>query len=157
MAYKQQAFPVREVLAAMDTNSKAVWKELADEEKKCVNFWLLNRYASSVDGNREAQELAVFKTNEFYNKYYFEIAKHPKLLWYLLCMTGNEQKKIHFHEWIGFKKKESDSKITKFLETVRPDLKADEIAILEKTVTKAELKELARDMGYEESEIKKML
>jgi len=149
---------IKDETAAIDMGARDLWDNFTEDQKKQISFFILNRYASSIRTNdREAQELAVFKTNEFYNKYYFEIAKHPKLLWYLLCMTGNEQKKIHFHEWIGFKKKESDSKITKFLETVRPDLKADEIAILEKTVTKAELKELARDMGYEESEIKKML
>lgn len=149
---------IKDETAAIDMGARDLWDNFTEDQKKQISFFILNRYASSIrTTDREAQELAVFKTNEFYNKYYFEIAKHPKLLWYLLCMTGNEQKKIYFHEWIGFKKKESDSKITKFLETVRPDLKADEIAILEQTVTKAELKELARDMGYEESEIKKML
>lgn len=149
---------IKDETGAIDMGARDLWDSFTDDQKKQISFFILNRYASSIrTTDREAQELAVFKTNEYYNKYYFEIAKHPKLLWWLLCMTGNENKKIYFHEWIGFKKKESDSKITKFLETVRPDLKADEIAILEKTVTKAELKELARDLGYEESEIKKML
>ena len=31
-----------------------------------------------VKGKREAQELAVFKTNEYYNKNYFTLAKTPK-------------------------------------------------------------------------------
>ena len=47
---------------------KTVWDEFSDEERKQVSFWLLNRYASSISGSREQKELAIFKTNEYYNK-----------------------------------------------------------------------------------------
>ena len=57
--------------------------QLSEDEKKQVSFWLMNRYVSSVKGNRDKQELAVFKTNEYYNKNYMEISKHPKLQWQL--------------------------------------------------------------------------
>ena len=53
--------PVKDILAAVDMGAKSVWDELSDEEKKQVNFWLLNRYVSSVKGNREAQELLYLK------------------------------------------------------------------------------------------------
>jgi len=58
--------PVKDVLAAIDMDAKSVYKELEDDEKKGISFWLLNRYASSVSGSREKQELAVLKTNEYY-------------------------------------------------------------------------------------------
>ena len=60
----QAKLPIKDVLAAIDMGAKSVWDELNEEERKSVGFWLLNRYASSVTGNREKQELAVFKTNE---------------------------------------------------------------------------------------------
>jgi len=60
--------PVKDILAAIDMNARGVWKELSDDERKQVSFWLLNRYVSAVQGSRERQELAVFKTNEYYNK-----------------------------------------------------------------------------------------
>ena len=146
MAYKQQAFPVREVLAAMDTNSKAVWKELADEEKKCVNFWLLNRYASSVDGNREAQELAVVMTNQLYNKNWNELGtKHPHLQWHLLCATHNAKSEIRKHVWIGFKKKQGNNNAIKLLQKIHPNMKQDEVELLARLSTKKELKELAKE------------
>ena len=65
----QQKLPIKDILAAIDMGAKNVWDEISDEEKKQVSFWLLNRYVSSVKGNREAQELAVFKTNEYYNNF----------------------------------------------------------------------------------------
>ena len=56
--------PIKDILAAIDMGAINVWDELSDEEKKQVSFYLLNRYVSSVKGDREKQELAVFKTNE---------------------------------------------------------------------------------------------
>ena len=55
----------------IDMGAANVWDELyPDDERKQARFWLLNRYVSSVSGNREKQELAIFKTNEYYNKNY---------------------------------------------------------------------------------------
>ena len=62
--------PIKDVLAAIDMGAKSVWNELSDEERKSVSFWLLNRYVSAVKGSREDQEMAVFKTNEYYNKHF---------------------------------------------------------------------------------------
>ena len=78
--------PLKDILGAIDMNAKEVWDELTDEQRKAVSFFLLNRYCSVVKGKREAQELAVFKTNEYYNKNYFTVAKHQKLLWQLLLV-----------------------------------------------------------------------
>ena len=150
MAYKQQAFPVREVLAAMDTNSKTVWKELNAEEKKCVNFWLLNRYASSVEGDREAQELAVVMTNQLYNKNWNELGvKHPHVQWHLSCSTHNAKSKIRKHVWIGFKKKQGNNNAIKLLQKIHPNMKQDEVELLARLSTKKELKELAKDHEIE--------
>jgi hypothetical protein len=144
MAY--QEFPVREVLACIDNNAKSVWKELTDEQKKCVNFWLLNRYASSVVGSREAQELAVVMTNQIYNKNWNVLAtRHPQLQWQLLCSTHNASASIRKHQWIGFKKKKGNNNAIKLLEKIYPNMKQDEVELLARLSTKKELKELAKD------------
>ena len=123
--------PLKDILAAIDMGAKNVWGELSDEERKQVSFYLLNRYCSVVKGKREAQELAVFKTNEYYNKNYFTLAKHQKLLWQLLCMTSSAEKKIQYHEWIGYKKKGANTnKLGKELEKIFPNMKADEVGML---------------------------
>lgn len=149
MAY--QAFPVKEVLACIDQNAKSVWKELTDEQKKCVNFWLLNRYASSVAGSREAQELAVVMTNQIYNKNWNELGtRHPQLQWQLLCATHNASSSMRQHQWIGFKKKKGDnSKGVKLLEKIYPNMKQDEISLLANLSTKKELKALAEEHGID--------
>jgi len=142
--------PIKDILAAIDMGAKSVWDELNEEERKSVGFWLLNRYASSVTGNREKQELAIFKTNEFYNKNWNELGmRHPKLQWQLICQSGNTGK-IEFHPWIGFKKKNGDnSKGIKLLKQIHPNMKEDEIELLANISTKKELKQLAEEYDIE--------
>jgi len=145
----QQKLPIKDILAAIDMGAKSVWDELDTEERKQVGFWLLNRYVSSVKGSRDDQELAVFKTNEYYNKNYMEVSKHQKLQWQLLCMSGNTQR-IEYHPWIGFKKKTQDNnKLVKVIEQIYPNMKSDEAELLARISTKKEIKQLAEEHNIE--------
>lgn len=146
--------PLKDVLGAIDFGAREVWDELDDDQRKDVSFWLLNRYVSAVKGDRETRELAVFKTNEYYNKNWNTLGtRHPKLQWQLLCMAGNTGK-AEYHEWIGFKKKTSNAKVVSFLREIYPHLKDDEVELLAGISTKKELKELAEEYGYEKKDIK---
>ena len=146
----QKRLPIKDILAAVDMGAKSVWDELDNEERKQVSFWLSNRYVSSVNGNREDQELAIFKTNEYYNKDYMVVSKHSKLMWQLLCQAGNTGK-IQFHQWIGFKKKSSKTNDdgVKLLSRIYPNMKLDEVENLVSISTTKELKELAEEHGIE--------
>ena len=104
---------IKEILSWIDNGESEIWDHLEDDHKKQISFWLLNRYVSGIQGSREKQELAVFKTNEYYNKNFNDIGVskdkgHPKLLWQLLCMSGNTGKN-EFHPWIGFKKRDGST------------------------------------------------
>ena len=145
----QQKLPIKDILAAIDMGAKNVWDEITDDERKQVSFWLLNRYVSSVQGNRDKQELAIFKTNEYYNKNYMEVSKDQKLQWQLLCMSGATGK-IEYHPWIGFKKKTQDTnKLIKVLEQIYPNMKQDEVELLARISSKSEIKKLAEDYDIE--------
>jgi|TARA_B110000503_G_scaffold134289_1_gene213041 hypothetical protein len=145
--------PIKDILAAIDMGALGVWDELSDEERKQISFYLLNRYVSSVKSNRDAQELAVFKTNEYYNKHFFTLQKHKKLLWQLLCLSGNT-KDIMYHEWIGYKKKTGDnSKVTKYLMKMFPNMKTDEVELLARISTKKEIFALAADYGIDKKDV----
>lgn len=149
---------IKDETAAIDMGARDLWDNFTDDQRKQISLYLLLRYASSVKSNdRDLQELAVLKTNEYYNKNFFDISKHPKLLWYLVCMTGNENKKILYHEWIGNKKKTGNNKIINVLETLNPNLKDDEIELLAAMTTEAELKKHLKDLGWDDKEIKKAL
>ena len=151
----QTKLPIKDVLAAIDMGARNVWDEISDDERKQVSFWLLNRYVSSVAGNREKQELAIFKTNEYYNKNWNVLGgtNHVKLQWQLLCVAGKTGKK-QFHPWIGLKKKKDDSsKAVKLLAQIYPDMKMDEVETLARISTKKEIKQLAQEHGYEKVDI----
>lgn len=141
---------IKEILSWIDNGETDIWNHLEDDHKKQISFWLLNRYVSVVQGSREKQELAVFKTNEYYNKYFNDIGVgkdkgHQKLMWQLLCMSGNTGK-TEFHPWVGFKKRDGvTGAAMKLLEKVYPNLKTDEVELLARISTKKELKQLAED------------
>ena len=141
---------IKEILSWIDNGERDIWNHLEDDHKKQISFWLLNRYVSVVQGSREKQELAVFKTNEYYNKHFNDIGVgkdkgHQKLMWQLLCMSGNTGK-TEFHPWVGFKKRDgSTGAAMKLLEKVYPNLKTDEVELLARISTKKELKQLAED------------
>jgi len=153
-----QKLPIKEILAAVDFNARSVWHEFSDEEKKAVSFWLLNRYASSVQGTREDQELAIFKTNEYYNKNFSAIGVgkengHPELMWQLLCLSGNWNA-VKFHPWIGFKKKiGNNTKAVNLLLTIYPNMKEQEAELLAGISTKRELTDLAEEHGLEKPKL----
>ena len=147
---QEKKLPIKDILAAVDMNAKNVWKELTDDERKQVSFWLLNRYVSAVQGSREKQELAIFKTNEYYNKHFNDIGVgkengHQQLMWQLLCMSGGSGK-IEYHPWIGFKKASGNNNAAiKILSQVYPNMKIKEVEHLAELSTKKELKQLAED------------
>jgi hypothetical protein len=150
---------LKEKLAAVDMNFRPLWDEMDDLQRKSLKseLFILNRYVSSAKGqSRETQEHFVLTVNEYFNKNWNDLQKHPKLLWLLLCMCSWDGKKIMFHEWIGFKKKKGDTKILKFLLAVYPTRKQDELEMLAQTMTAKEAKELGRTYGYDDKELDKM-
>lgn len=152
---------LKEKLAAVDMNCKELWDEIDDENRKALKqeFFILNRYISNVSSSKQdLQEHFVLTVNEYFNKHWNTLHKHPKLMWQLLCMCSHESRQVFFHQYIGFKKKDgsSNNKIEKFLLEVYPEKKLDEIELLVKITTKTEAKELARKYGYDEAQIAKM-
>jgi predicted transcriptional regulator len=151
---------LKEKLAAVDMGAKDMWDELNADQQKALKseFFILNRYVSSAKGQkREIQEHFVLTVNEYFNKHWNLLQKHPKLMWQLLCMCSHESRKIVFHEWMGFKKKKGDSKMTKALLEIYPNKKQDELEMMAQLMTKKEFKELAEQHGYTDKEIAKLV
>jgi uncharacterized Fe-S radical SAM superfamily protein PflX len=147
----------KELIPAIDMGIKELYDAAGDDGKKDIklDLWNLNRYISSVKGNYEKTALAVFKVNEYYNKNWNVLGgtNHVKLQWQLLCVAGKTGK-TQFHPWIGLKKKKDDSsKAVNLLSQIYPDMKMDEVETLARISTKKEIKELAREHGYEKVDI----
>lgn len=149
---------LKEKMQAIDTNVKELWDAMDEVQQKHLvgEFFILNRYISNVKSNdREIQEHFVLSVNEYYNKNWNNIQKHPKLLWMLLCMCNYDGKRLFYHEWIGNKKKVgSNTKRVNFLANLYPNKKMDDIELMAMLTSDKELKDISRSMGYSASEIK---
>jgi len=152
---------LKEKLSAVDQNMHELWDAMDAEQQKALKneFFILNRYVSSVaNTTREIQEHYILTVNEYFNKNYNDLQKHPKLMWMLLCMCGFDGKKVFWHEWIGYKRKAgTNSKKVKFLAELMPNRKMDEVELISKLSTDKEVKELARKHGMDEATIAKKL
>ena len=134
-------------MRCLDSKVRNFYDSLTEEERKKFSNYLMIRWGSSVVGPSELQEYYLVACNERMNKHFFELSKHPKLQW-LLATTISPGMGNHRHQWIPPKKKEKgNTEVKKTLMELYPTMKADEIDMLSKLITKKELKELMKDLG----------
>ena len=137
-----------------DRKNRGFYDELTPEERKKFSTYLMLRWGSAVQAQSNIQQYYVMSLNENFNKHFFTLSKHPKLQW--LCATTVSPGIGTFkHQWIAPKKREGgDNKATKFLRELYPHLKDDEIELLRQLNTKDDLKQLAREHGWDDRRIK---
>jgi len=144
-------------MTQFDRKNREFYDELDTEEKKKFSTYLMLRYGASVEGNADLQEWYLRATNERMNMHFFDLGKHPKLQW-LLATTVSPGMGVQRHYWQGAKKKEgSNSKAVKFVAQLYPHMKQDEVELLASINTTKELKELAKQLGWTDQDIKKAL
>jgi hypothetical protein len=144
----------KDMIPAVDMGIKELWDAATDEGQKEIkgDFWTLNRYISNIkSSDREMKEHYVLTTNEFYNKNWADIQKHPKLVWQSLCLASHESKKTQFHEWIPLKKQKN--KKEDFLAELFPNMKRDDVEALAGITTDREIKEYCKDLGWDQKQI----
>lgn len=145
-----EKLPLNTVLAAIDKKDYDFYDRLPAEQQKQLAPFLLNRYVSLVKGSSELQAYYLMAGNQRVNKTYFELAKHPKLVWQLLC-TVSPGMGTQFHQWVGHKKKDKNnsSKRRKHVERLHPHNRPEEIDMLLDMYTDKELKAIERAYGNE--------
>ena len=144
----------KEIIPAVDLGMKDLWDAATEEGRKEIkgDFWTLNRYISNVKStSREVQEHFVLTVNEYYNKNWNDIQKHPKLVWQTLCVCGMGTGKTYFHEWIPLKKQKN--KKVDFLAELFPTMKMADVETLAAITTDKEIKEYAKDLGWDKKQI----
>lgn len=146
---------VKSETAALDRKDRLFYDDLTEEERKKFSPYLMLRYSASVDGPSDLQEWYLRATNERVNINFFDIStsQHKKLQW-LMCTTVSPDMGNQRHYWITTKKKNSDNKTIKFLSSIFPELRNDELELLSKINTKEEIKQLAKQHGYDDKRIK---
>ena len=126
-------------MKCFDQKNRDFYNSLTDEERKKFSNYLMIRWGSSVQGGKDLQEFYLISCNERLNKHFFAISKHPKLQW--LCATSvSPGMGTQRHQWISPKKKESGKSNTKKqLAELFPNMKEDEIEVMDIINTKKDI------------------
>ena len=139
-----------------DRKNKNFYDDLSEEEKKKFSPYIMIRWGSSVEGGADLQAYYLISTNEKLNKNFFDIntTQHKKFQW-LLASTVSPGMGKQSHKWLAAKRKEgNNNKAEKFLREIYPSAKADEIALMAQLNDKNDLKQLAREHGWDDKRIK---
>lgn len=156
------ALDIASEMRAFDTKDRSFIDNLPEEERKKASTYLMMRWGASISGSKWAsskgdgdmQAYYLMATNENVNKNFFDLSKHPKLQW-LLCTTVSPMMGSQHHYWVAPKKGAGDSKAIKFLTKIYPHAKLSELEMMAQINTLADLKLMAKDMGYTPEQLKK--
>jgi len=139
--------PLNRVLAAIDSKDYDFYTGLTPDEQKSVAPFLLNRYASLVQGSAELHAYYLLATNQRVNTQYFELARHPDLVWKLLC-TVSPAMGTQRHVWVANKRrKKATSDHRKYIDSVYPQARQDELDWLYSVWSAADVREHKRQSG----------
>lgn len=145
---------IKNEMAMFDGKVREFYDSLDEQEKKKFGPFLMIRWGSSVKGIPELEEWYLRATNERLNVNFFDLGKHPKLQW-LLATTVSPGMGAQYHEWISPKKKDSsNNKTIKFLKSQYPELDDDDIELLAEINSRDDIKQLARELGWDDKQIK---
>jgi hypothetical protein len=154
MAKNKHVDLFKDMIPSVDMGLKELWDVTNDEGRKEIkgDLFNLNRYISSVKTrDRELQEHYLLTVNEYYNKNWATISKHPKLQWQTLCACRHPEKKTEFHEWIPLKKQKN--KKEEFLASLFPNMKMSDIETMAVITTDKEIKKYAENLGWDKKQI----
>jgi hypothetical protein len=144
----------KEVLPAADRGRIDFYDTLTDEQKKGFAPLVVMRYMSAVNSyaGRKTVEEHIINVNETVNIGFWDLTKHPELQWKLLALTGSGRNQRH--EWITGPKKKTTNRIDNLILGLYPNLNSLELDIAKSKLTRDSLKQLCRDYGMSDDEIK---
>jgi hypothetical protein len=116
------------------------------------------RWGSDVQGSPDLQAYYLMSVNERLNKNFFDInaTEHKKFQW-LMATTVSPGMGTHYHKWISNKKEASNNKAIKFLQSLYPTMKDDDIELMAELNDTNDLKNMARELGWDDKRIKSEL
>ena len=144
---------IKRELSAVDQKVYDFYDSLTDEEKKAFSPYILMRYTSNVNSDREIQEWFIETTNEYVNKNHWLLSKsHKSLLWKLFAATGIGSN--FYHPYLKASSKEKVNKIEKLLCDLYPAKKLEEIKLLASMMTEKDINELFDKLGFDKKQRK---
>ena len=150
-AYK---VPIDQVMAAVDMRKSDYYTKLADEDKKSVNTFMTQRWASQVQGSREVQEHYLLTVNDLSNlDYIATTSEHEEMRWKVIALCGLGTKLRH--EFVPPKAQKKD-KLTAWLIEKFPAMSDDEIELFREINGPEVLYEIAKSQNMGNKEFKEL-
>jgi hypothetical protein len=147
------ALDIKKELHGVDMRDKNMYNNLTDEERKSFSPFILMRYVSSVQGDKDVQEWFVEMTNELVNKNHWTLSKnHKGLLWKLFAGCGTGAKA--YHPYLAAGKKEKAVKLEKLIAELNPAMKISDVKLLTSLMTKDDTNNLFEQLGYDKKQRK---
>lgn len=144
---------IKRELNAVDSRDYDFYNKLTEEERKAFSPYVLMRYTSSAQGDREIQEWFLDRTNEFVNKNHWSLSKdHKALLWKLFASVGAGTPT--YHPYLAAGKKQKVNKIEKLLAELYPAMKMDDIKFMALQMTEQDKQNLFDKMGFDKKQRK---
>lgn len=154
-AKKEYKLDIFETLRNIDKQNFDWFSNLTDEQRKGFAAPVIMRWLSAVE-NTSLQAYYLNMVNEYVNADFWDIQKHPELVWKLMCVCGAGS--VQRHVWIPKKsERRTSSKIEQFILQYNPSINELEMDIIKSRLTKEKLKELAENAGCTDEEIKGLL
>lgn len=141
------------VLEQIDQQNFDFYASLSAEEQKSISMWVLMRWTSLVTGSLADDYL--MNTNNCVNVDFNDMSNHPELQWKLLCLVGSGRKQRH--QFAKPPKGRTKNKLQAALHTLFPEMKSDELDMVESLNTPEQLKSIFIDAGWTDREIKEVL
>ena len=137
------------LLNAIDKKDINFYSRLTESQKKEFSAWNTQRWASFSEDKFAYETL--LKINYYSNINFSVLNNHPLLQWMAIAASGPGHSVQR--RYIKAPSNQSN-KIQTFLSEMYPLLKYDDLKLLEQLNSKEELKQMARDYGYQDNEIK---
>jgi len=147
------ALDIKKELRGVDMRDKDAYNNWTDEERKSFSPFILMRYVSNVQGDKDVQEWFVEMTNELVNKNHWTLSKnHKGLLWKLFagCGTGANA----YHPYLAAGKKEKAVKIEKLIAELNPAMKMSDVKLQASLMDKDDIKDLFDKLGFDKKQRK---
>lgn len=143
-------------MRAFDSKQRDFYQSLDADERKKFSTYLMLKWGANVEGSPEFQEWYLRATNERLNMNFFDIGRHPELQW-LCCTTVSPGMGNRKHYWLKTSKGDGNSdqkRRRRFIENQMPHLSEDELDIMTDLNSTENIKQWARDLGWDDKKIK---
>lgn len=142
--------------AAIDRKDYDYYDKLTPEQQKKFSPYLLLRWGSCVEGGNDIAKYYAVAMNEFANQNFWDLSKHKKLQWLLVCTASpgiGKQK----HYWLGAAQREKSNALRNLMQEQFPTMKLHDIDLMLELNSPEEILLWLEQLGMDATSLTKLL